>query len=85
MYLTSKGNSYGIGRNAWYDGEVAKGRIEAGYAHTIRITDVINTRSIQHCSPNPFYEIQWCMTLTDMGLTEYMGLTENSATTEISI
>ena len=57
LYLTSKGNSYGIGRNAWYDGEVAKGRIEAGYAHTIRITDVINTRSIQHCSPNPFYEI----------------------------
>ena len=25
--------------------------------------------------------VQWCMTLTDMGLTEYMGLTEKSATT----
>ena len=28
-------------------------------------------------------EVQWCMTLTDMGLTEYMGLTEKSATTEL--
>ena len=27
--------------------------------------------------------IQWCMTLTDMGLTECMGLTEKSATTEL--
>ena len=27
--------------------------------------------------------VQWCMTLTDMGLTENMGLTEKSATTEV--
>ena len=27
--------------------------------------------------------IQWCMTLTDMRLTENMGLTEKSATTEV--
>ena len=27
-------------------------------------------------------EIQWCMNLTDMGLTEYMGLTEKNATTD---
>ena len=29
--------------------------------------------------------IQWSMTLTDMRLTEYMGLTEKSATTELFI
>ena len=27
-------------------------------------------------------QVQWCMTLTDMGLTEYMGLTEKNATTD---
>ena len=27
--------------------------------------------------------VQWCMTLTDMGLTECMGYTEKSATTEL--
>ena len=27
-------------------------------------------------------DIQWCMTLTDMGLTECMGLTEKIATTD---
>ena len=29
--------------------------------------------------------IQSCMTLTDMRLTEYMGLKEKGATTELSI
>ena len=55
--MTSKGNSYGIGRYVWFDGEEAKGRVEAGYAHRINITDVINTRFIQHCSPDSFFEI----------------------------
>ena len=45
-----------IGRYIWFDGAVAKGRLEAGYIHTIRITDVINARFFQHCSPNPFFE-----------------------------
>ena len=30
-------------------------------------------------------EIRWSMTLTDMRLTEYMGLTEKCATTELFI
>ena len=30
----------------------------------------------------PNTHIQWCMTLTDMGLTECMGLTEKNATTD---
>ena len=30
-------------------------------------------------------EIQSCMTLTDMRLTEFMGLTEKSATTKLFI
>ena len=30
-------------------------------------------------------KIQWCMTLTDMGFTEYMGLKEKSTTTELFI
>ena len=52
--------------------------------------DHLKARYGQFNTP-PFYpyivnillNIQWCMTLTDMRLTENMGLTEKSATTEV--
>ena len=57
LYLTSKENSFGLGSGYCFDGKVAKGTIEAGFTNTIRITDVVNTRYVRHCSQEPFYEI----------------------------
>ena len=56
VHVTSKENFYGIGRQLWYDGDVAYGKYWSGHQERIRITHAIQTRFIRDCSQESYFE-----------------------------
>ena len=56
MLMTSKENFYAIGRQLWYDGEVASGTFSTGQLKRIQITHAIQTNFIRHCSKESYFE-----------------------------
>lgn len=56
VHVTSMENFYGIGRQLWYDGDVASGKYWSGHQERIRITHAIQTKFIRDCSKESYFE-----------------------------